>query len=107
MMLRVGFWTIVLLPLLLWSGLPLDAQTGSSGAGKDKDDSAKSSSESKAASPAPPYASILKDAKPAMSGMWTVFEKGNNLYWEITSSDYSSEYIVMIAISRGIAQGDL
>ncbi|HZN36320.1 MAG TPA: zinc-dependent metalloprotease [Pirellulaceae bacterium] len=56
--------------------------------------------------PAPPYASLLKDAKTA-SGMWTVHQKGNNLYWEIGSGDYGAEYIVLIAISRGIAQGQL
>src|SRR4051794_40721355 len=102
MYLRVLFWAVVLVPFVFSDSLRLEAQTGgSSGASKDKEDSAKSSSDSRPATPPPPYASILKDAKPAKSGMWTVYEKGNNLYWEITSSDYSSEYIVMIAISRG------
>ena len=56
--------------------------------------------------PAPPYAAALKDSK-AVSGLWTMHHKGNNLIWEIGGGDYSSEYIVLIAISRGIAQGQL
>lgn len=65
------------------------------------------SSESKASAPTAAYASILKDAKPPTSGMWSLYQKGQNLYWEISPSDYSAEYIVLIAISRGIAQGEL
>src|SRR5262245_31841763 len=63
--------------------------------------------ESKPSTPAtPPYATILKDAPPK-SGLWTVYQKGQNLYWEINSSDYNSEYIVLISISRGIGQGQI
>ncbi len=65
-----------------------------------------STTESKPASTPAPYASILKDAPPK-SGLWTVYQKGQNLYWEIGSSDYSAEYIVLISISRGIGQGQI
>jgi hypothetical protein len=56
-----------------------------------------------AAAPTPPYAATLKDAK-SVSGLLQLHHKGNNLYVELMPGDYSSEYIVMIAISRGIAQ---
>src|SRR6185312_6209343 len=69
-------------------------------------ESAADSSEKKPASSPPAYASILKDAPPK-SGLWTVYQKGQNLYWEISSGDYSAEYIVLISISRGIGQGPL
>ncbi len=54
----------------------------------------------------PAFLTLLKDATPK-SGMWTVYQKGQNLYWEILPSDYSSEYIVLISISRGIGQGQI
>src|SRR4029434_9466923 len=82
---------------------PLDAQT--TGPSEKKEGSA-ASSETKASSPVPAYAAILKDASPK-SGLWTVYQKGQNLYWEISSSDYSAQYIVLISISRGIAQGQI
>src|SRR5689334_11198450 len=73
---------------------------------KDKDHAASSDGKSASSSPTPEHARILKDAKP-VSGLWNVYQKGNNLYWEIGSGDYSAEYIVLISISRGIAQGQL
>ena len=39
--------------------------------------------------------------------MWTLYQKGNNLYAELSPGDYSSEYIVLISISRGIGRGQL
>ena len=60
----------------------------------------------KPAAPAPPYAAILKDAK-TVTGMLTLHQRGNSLFVELTPGDYSSEYMMMIAISRGIAQGQL
>jgi hypothetical protein len=59
-----------------------------------------------AASPAP-YAAILKDAKTLPSGLLTLYQKGNNLYAELTPGDYSGEYIVLISIARGISFGHL
>src|SRR5437868_1468306 len=72
---------------------------------KDKKDGP-STTETKPSAPPAPYASILKDAPPK-SGLWTVYQKGQNLYWEIASGDYSAEYIVLISISRGIGQGQI
>jgi hypothetical protein len=63
--------------------------------------------ETRPTTPTPPaFLTLLKDATPK-SGMWTVYQKGQNLYWEILPSDYSSEYIVLISISRGIGQGQI
>ena len=60
-----------------------------------------------AAAPAPPpYAALLKDAPP-IPGMITLYRKGNSLFAELGPQDYGSEYIVLISISRGIAQGQL
>src|SRR5215216_537832 len=77
---------------------PLDAQT--SGSATEKKEGSTTSTETKASTPTPAYAAILKDATPK-SGLWTVYQKGNNLFWEIGSSDLSSEYILVISISRG------
>jgi hypothetical protein len=59
-----------------------------------------------AAAPPPPYQPYLKDAPP-IPGMLTLYRKGNSLYAELGGGDYGSEYMVLISISRGIAQGDL
>ncbi len=56
--------------------------------------------------PPPPYAAHLKDAPP-IPGMITLYRRGNSLFAELNSQDYNSEYIVLISISRGIAQGQL
>ena len=73
---------------------------GDKGSKDSKEGTSSTSSETRSSSSQPLFATILKDAKP-VSGMWNVFQKGNSLYWEIAPSDYSSEYIVLIAISRG------
>ncbi len=59
-----------------------------------------------AAAPAPPYAQILKDAK-AVPGLLQLHQRGNNLFVELMPGDYNAEYIVLMAISRGIGQGQL
>lgn len=59
-----------------------------------------------AAAPAPPYAAVLKDAK-AIPGLLQLHQKGNSLHVELMPGDYGSEFIVLISISRGIAQGPL
>jgi hypothetical protein len=56
--------------------------------------------------PAPPYAQILKDAK-SVPGLLQLHQRGNNLFVELKGSDYGSEFIVLMAISRGIGQGQL
>ena len=59
------------------------------------------------ATPAPPaYASLLKDAK-SYTGMFTLYQKGVNLYAEFSGPEYKQEYIVLIAIARGIGQEPL
>ncbi len=75
-----------------------------SGSSKPASNSGSSSSASK---PSPPkYASYLKDAK-AIHGLIPLHHKGSKLYAELSSSHYSSEYIVLISIARGIGQGPL
>jgi len=105
MKLRFCVLPCVLVLLVAIAALPAAAQTSGSSDSGSKGGSS-SSSDSKSAASAPAYAAILKDAPPK-SGLWTVYQKGQNLYWEIGSGDYSSEYIVLISISRGIAQGQL
>ncbi|MDX1944716.1 MAG: zinc-dependent metalloprotease [Pirellulaceae bacterium] len=71
-----------------------------------QDAKAPSTADKPSAPPPPPYAAILKDAKTS-SGMLTLHQRGNNLLIELMPGDYASEYMMMIAISRGIAQGQL
>ena len=65
-----------------------------------------SAQEKPAGPPAPPYAAVLKDAK-SVSGLLQLHQKGNSLFVELQPGDYGSEFIVLISISRGIAQGPL
>lgn len=102
---RTWLAALAALSLVLATLQPLAAQTSDS-KGSSKEGSKEGSSESRSSTPSAPYANLLKEAK-TVSGMWTVYQKGNNLYWEIGSGDYSAEYIVLISISRGIAQGQL
>lgn len=60
-----------------------------------------------AASSPPPHVSILKEAKTLPSGLLTLYQKGNNLIAELSSSDYGGEYIILISISRGISYAPL
>jgi hypothetical protein len=63
--------------------------------------------------PAPPYANLLKDAKavPNSGGggptLLSLHQRHNNLYVELMPGDYNAEYIVLMAISRGIGQGQI
>jgi hypothetical protein len=93
------FWGFLFAQLPTWGQSSSSEKSKESSTEKDKEKETKSS-------PTPPYASILKDAPPK-SGLWTVYQKGQNLYWEIASGDYSAEYIVLISISRGIGQGQI
>src|SRR5262245_36343470 len=91
------------LSLVVALAQPAAAQT-SGPTGEKKDTPA---TETKSAASAPPaYQNILKEASPK-AGLWTVYQRGQNLFWEIGSGDYSAEYIVLISISRGIGQGQL
>jgi hypothetical protein len=65
-----------------------------------------SGGKSSSSSSEPAHARILKDAK-KIDGLLTFYQKGNNLWVELMPGDYSDEYIVLISISRGIAQGQL
>ncbi|MEX0820276.1 MAG: zinc-dependent metalloprotease [Pirellulaceae bacterium] len=64
------------------------------------------SSSSSAKAPAPEYAALLKDAK-THTGMMTLYEKGSKLYAEMNTSDYGSEYIVLISIAKGVGMNPL
>ena len=76
------------------------------GAGGDKPGGAAAPGGAPAAAP-PPYAMILKDAK-AVSGLMNMYVKGGNLIAELgPGGEYSNEYIVLIALARGISQGQL
>ncbi len=63
-----------------------------------------SSTEAKPATPA--HAVLLKDAK-SFSGLIPLYQKGDKLYAELSSSHYGNEYLVLISIARGIGQGML
>ncbi|MGE3777352.1 MAG: zinc-dependent metalloprotease, partial [Pirellulaceae bacterium] len=65
-----------------------------------------SSSSSSGGSSAAAHAALLREAT-QHSGMMNLWQKGNNLYAELSSGDYNSEFIVLISISRGISVGDL
>jgi hypothetical protein len=49
---------------------------------------------------------LLKDAK-TLPGLLTLHRKGESLLAEFAPGDYGSEYLILISISRGIAQGQL
>ncbi|MBC8350811.1 MAG: zinc-dependent metalloprotease [Planctomycetes bacterium] len=68
--------------------------------------SSPTSSSSTPKPPAPPYAALLKDAK-THTGMMTLHQKGNKLYAEMGSSDYGSEFIVLISIAKGVGMSPL
>jgi len=55
---------------------------------------------------APDHAKLLKDAKP-IAGLIPLYQKESKLYAELSSSHYTSEYLVLISIARGIGQGML
>ena len=52
------------------------------------------------------HVALLKDSK-TQSGLLTFHNSTNNLYVELMPGDYGSEFIVLISISKGIAQGPL
>src|SRR5262249_10788242 len=107
MTLRVCITAGFLLSLFLGVQQAGAQSPGPMGGSKDGKEGSSGGSDSRPSPPTPPYVNILKDAKPPTSGMWTLYQKNQNVYWEINPSDYAGEYIVLIAISRGIAQGDL
>jgi hypothetical protein len=71
--------------------------------------SSSSSSTSKPSAPTrrlPAHVGLLKDAK-SHTGLFRLYQKGNKLYGELTGSNYRREYMVLIAIARGIGQAPL
>ena len=81
----------------------VEATSGSS----SQPSSAGSSSSQSASKPSvPKHAVVLKDAK-AVDGVIRTYRKDNKLFAELSSTDYSSEYIVLISIARGIGQNPL
>ncbi len=50
-----------------------------------------------------PHAALLREAK-SVSGMWTLHQKGSNLFVELMPSDYNSDFLVLISIARGIGR---
>jgi hypothetical protein len=63
--------------------------------------------EAKPAAPAPAaHVALLKDSQ-TYTGLLTVHKKGEQLYVELMPGDYQSEFLVLMAISRGIGQGSL
>jgi len=54
----------------------------------------------------PSHTVLLKEAKP-IPGLIPLYQKETKLYAEFSSSHYTSEYLVLISIARGIGQGML
>ena len=52
------------------------------------------------------HARLLKDAK-SVGGLIPLYQKGGSLYAEFSPAHYASEYLVLIAIARGIGRGML
>jgi hypothetical protein len=80
--------------------LAASAQTG--GNPSPMNTGGSSGSSERPSAPAPPYASALKDTK-TETGMLTLHHKSNGVIVELMPGDYGAEYIVLTAISRGIA----
>ena len=51
----------------------------------------------------PSHEIILKEAKP-VEGLISLYQKENRLYAELSGGNYQDEYMVLIAIARGIGQ---
>ncbi|HEV7279924.1 MAG TPA: zinc-dependent metalloprotease [Pirellulaceae bacterium] len=51
---------------------------------------------------APKWKAILGDKSKTLEGMLTVHKNDEKVFFELTPGDYSSEYIVLISISKGI-----
>jgi len=60
-----------------------------------------------AAPPAPPYAAVLGPTPKSLEGLLQVHRKSEQVFVELMPGDYSSEYLVLISLSRGIGQGQL
>jgi hypothetical protein len=106
-------WTLSV--ALLLGGVSLSAQEPTPGTDKTDTSVVIPTAPPKTATPssaavrkptAPAHVAILKDAK-VHTGMLTVYQKGSKLYAEFSGSDYSSEYIVLISIARGIGRNPI
>ncbi len=58
------------------------------------------------AAPQPAHVALLKDAE-KIDGLLTLYRKNQTVYAELTSGDYSSEFLVLISIAKGIGRGYL
>jgi len=69
-----------------------------------------SDKEAKPASPLlpsqPAHEVVLKEAKP-IEGLISLYQKENRLYAELSGGNYQDEYMVLLAIARGIGQRPL
>jgi hypothetical protein len=91
-----------------------DAPT--SNAKKDASPVAATSTEAAAAQPAaaqpakpatPEYEKYTGGGATKINGLFTLYRKDGKLYAELTANNYSSEYIVLLSIARGIGSGPL
>ncbi|MBI2823986.1 MAG: zinc-dependent metalloprotease [Planctomycetia bacterium] len=75
---------------------------------KDKDKPAEAAKSDKPAPKPkfPPYADVLKDAKP-IDGLIKLHHKGNQVYAELTSGQLDRDFIILISIARGIGEAPL
>ena len=55
----------------------------------------------------PPYAAVLGPSPTTLTGLLAVHKKGEQVFFELQGGDYSSEYLVLMALCRGIGQGQL
>jgi len=83
---------------------PAAAEATTSNAAKPTDAAKKPTTPPKPAPPA--HEKYLKEAK-SVPGMIQLYQKDSKLYAELTTSNYSAEYIVVLAIARGIGQRPL
>src|SRR5687768_17063552 len=60
-----------------------------------------------AAAPPAPYAAALGPTPQSLTGLLNVHKKGEQVFLELQGGDYASEYLVLMALSRGIGQGQL
>lgn len=53
-----------------------------------------------------PFDKVVPEAT-RLGGPITTYRKKDNLYWEITSGDYGTDYICVVSIARGLGTADL
>lgn len=114
---HLGFGTALLTSLLTTAALAADKNESSKPDKGPEASATPSESTSKTTTTAktpstttksttPSHTVVLKDAK-AIAGLIPLYQKETKLYAEFSSSHYTSEYLVLISIARGIGQGML